>query len=93
MSAITTETGLSKTIRLTNGNTFTYTSNAATTAETIPLIDVSRMFSESKVEREALAEEIREAARSIGFFYMVNHVRCGDNCVPKPLLTYDSIGC
>lgn len=67
-----------RTITLTNGKTFTFNSNASTTDEQIPVIDVSRMYSERLEDRQALAEEIREAAHVIGFLCIVNHVRlCG----------------
>lgn len=62
------------TLTLTNGKTFTFSSNASTTDEQIPVIDVSRMYSHNFVERRALAEEIREAAHSIGFLSIVGHV-------------------
>lgn len=76
MSSTTTQTEMPHKITLTNGKTFTYESNACTTDEAIPVIDVSRMYSEDSVQRQAVAEEIGEAARSIGFFCLVNHVRC-----------------
>ncbi|KAL3417531.1 2OG-Fe(II)oxygenase [Phlyctema vagabunda] len=39
----------------------------------IPLIDVSGMFSESLPARRAVADQIRHAATTIGFFYMSQH--------------------
>ncbi|KAH7115847.1 hypothetical protein B0J11DRAFT_393707, partial [Dendryphion nanum] len=43
------------------------------TEESIPLIDVSRMYSNRLEDRKALAEEVRAASREIGFFTIVNH--------------------
>jgi len=74
-STVTAEADAPRTIVLTNGQTITYTSNTATAAEHIPLIDVSRMYSERLEDRQALAQEIRESAHAVGFFYMINHVR------------------
>jgi hypothetical protein len=64
-----------KRILLSNGNTFTYASNAATSSKSIPLIDVSRMYSNNFEDRRALAEEVRKASHEIGFFTIINHVR------------------
>jgi hypothetical protein len=61
-------------INLSNGKSFTVSSNQSTTAESIPVIDVQRMYSDDIEERKALAEEVREASREIGFFTMINHV-------------------
>lgn len=63
-----------RTITLTNGKTFTVQSNASTTDEQLPVIDVSRINSDRLEDRQALAEEIREAAHSIGFLCIINHV-------------------
>uniref|UniRef100_A0A093XCR5 Gibberellin 3-beta-dioxygenase 4 n=1 Tax=Talaromyces marneffei PM1 TaxID=1077442 RepID=A0A093XCR5_TALMA len=64
-TTVTSTNNTPKTIRLTNGKDFTFVSNAATTEESIPIIDVSRMHSPDIADRQALAEEIREAAHSI----------------------------
>lgn len=64
-----------KTVTLHNGQAFTFNSNIATTLEKIPVIDAARIWSEDLADRQAVAEEIREASRTIGFFYLVNHVR------------------
>lgn len=64
------------TLTLTNGKTFTFESNASSANEQIPTIDVSRMHSKNLADRQALAEEIRAAARDVGFFSIVNHVSC-----------------
>ena len=63
-----------RTIQLPNGKAFTFTDNAATKEESIPVIDVSRMYSVKLEDRQALAEEIRDAAHRIGFLCIVNHV-------------------
>ncbi|KAI9731233.1 MAG: hypothetical protein M1834_005426 [Cirrosporium novae-zelandiae] len=39
----------------------------------VPLIDVSGMFSNSLVERQAVATQIHAAATTSGFFYVKNH--------------------
>lgn len=64
-----------KSVTLHNGQTFTFKSNISTDLEKIPVIDASRIWSERLDDRQAVAEEIREASRTIGFFYLVNHVR------------------
>lgn len=76
-TATTTAQKGPRTIHLTNGNVVTIDSNEATTEESIPLIDISRMYSEDVHVRQALAEDIREASRSIGFFLITNHVSLG----------------
>ncbi|KIW18952.1 hypothetical protein PV08_03241 [Exophiala spinifera] len=43
------------------------------TREEIPVIDVSGIFSKDVEDRKAVAAQIRQAATSIGFFYMKNH--------------------
>ncbi|KIV92352.1 hypothetical protein PV10_06799 [Exophiala mesophila] len=73
MSATTVQSEAPHSITLTNGKTFTFNSNASSTDEAIPVIDVSRMYSDNADDRQAVAEEIREAAHSIGFFCIVNH--------------------
>lgn len=73
MSATEITTTGPRTITLQNGQVFSFNSNAATTLERIPIIDVSRMYSDSIEDRRAVAEEVREASKNIGFFYMVNH--------------------
>lgn len=62
-------------IVLSNGNSFTVQSNEPTTAESIPMIDISRLYSDRLTDRQELAEEIRTASREIGFFTIYNHVR------------------
>jgi hypothetical protein len=64
-----------RTVTLMNGSTFSFKSNISTTLDKIPVIDAARIWSESLEDRTAVAEEIREASRNIGFFYLVNHVR------------------
>ncbi|CAL5872080.1 uncharacterized protein PFLUO_LOCUS6337 [Penicillium psychrofluorescens] len=43
------------------------------TTEEIPFVDISRIFDENLEVRKAVAEEIRVAATTIGFFYIKNH--------------------
>lgn len=74
MSSTATQEENLRTITLTNGKTFTFDSNASTTDEAIPVIDVSRMYSARLEDRQAVAEEIREAAHGIGFLSIINHV-------------------
>lgn len=64
-----------KTVTLHNGQVFTFNSNISTNLEKLPVIDASKIWSENLADREAVAEEIREASRTIGFFYLINHVR------------------
>ena len=73
MSATETLTSEARTITLHNGQTFSFNSNTASNLERIPIIDVSRIYSEDIEDRKAVAAEIREASKDIGFFYMVNH--------------------
>lgn len=70
-----------KTITLLNGQTFQFDSNDSTESTQIPVIDVSRIYSEKFEDRQAVAEEIRNASREIGFFYMINHVRGSAPCL------------
>lgn len=55
--------------------------DAKDTFESIPIIDVSGMFSESLSERKKVAVEIGKAAREVGFFYAQNH------SVPEQIVT------
>jgi isopenicillin N synthase-like dioxygenase len=73
MSATETLTTGPRTITLHNGQVFSVNSNTASTLERIPIIDVSRIYSDDIRDRMNVAEEIREASKNIGFFYMVNH--------------------
>lgn len=63
-----------RTVTLQNGDVFSFNSNISTEAERIPVVDASRVWSDRIEDRKAVAEEIREASRDIGFFYLVNHV-------------------
>lgn len=77
MSSVTTvETKAEplKTVRLHNGQEFSFVSNTAADLDEIPIIDVSRIYSENLEDRKAVAREVREASHNIGFFYVVNHV-------------------
>ncbi|KAG9696786.1 putative gibberellin 3-beta hydroxylase, partial [Aureobasidium melanogenum] len=62
-----------RTVRLHNGDTFTFTSNIATDLGNIPVIDAARIWSDKIEDRKAVAEEIRIASHEIGFFYLINH--------------------
>ncbi|MCJ1300641.1 hypothetical protein MMC08_003438 [Hypocenomyce scalaris] len=75
MSQVATETAAPQpiTIRLQNGQILEIESNESTEAESIPIIDVARIYSEKLEDRQAVAEEIREACHRIGFFYVINH--------------------
>lgn len=74
-SATSTTEQERKTITLLNGQTFHFASNESIEAAQIPVIDVSRIYSEKLEDRQAVADEIRNASTEIGFFYMINHVR------------------
>lgn len=63
-----------RTVKLQNGDVFSFNSNISTESEKIPVIDASRVWSDKLEDRKAVAEEIRDASRNIGFFYLVNHV-------------------
>lgn len=41
--------------------------------DTIPLINVARIFSEKLEDRKAVADELREACTRVGFFYVEGH--------------------
>lgn len=43
------------------------------TSEEIPVIDLTRLYSDEFEDRKALAGEIRAAAVNTGFFYIKNH--------------------
>ena len=71
----TAEASESTMLRLVNGKSITLScSNEASEVESIPTIDVSRMYSHDLADRRALAEEIGSASRHIGFFMITNHV-------------------
>ncbi|PVI04112.1 putative isopenicillin N synthetase [Periconia macrospinosa] len=60
-------------LTLQNGQKVHYYSDTSIEADEIPVIDISRIFSNNIADRQAVAEEIREAAHRIGFFYITNH--------------------
>jgi hypothetical protein len=62
------------TVKLSNGQTCSFSSNLSIETDELPIIDISRIYSEKLEERQALAEEIREASHRIGFFYIIGHV-------------------
>ena len=76
MSQVATETAAPQpiTVRLQNGQILKIESNESTEAESIPVIDVARIYSDKLEDRQAVAEEIRDACHRIGFFYVINHV-------------------
>lgn len=72
---ITTECAAEpRTVTLHNGQVLKFESNISTNLEKIPVIDARRIWCDRLEDRQAVAEEIREASRSIGFFYLLNHV-------------------
>jgi isopenicillin N synthase-like dioxygenase len=54
---------------------------AKKTFDSIPTVDVSRIFSEDSEERYAIAKEVARVAEEVGFFYAVN-----------PPVSYEKIG-
>lgn len=79
-----------RTITLHNGQVITFSSDVSTSLETIPIIDAARIWSDDLQDRKAVAEEVREASRNIGFFYLKNHV---DNLSPSTLQIKDTLKC
>ena len=63
-----------RSVTLHNGQVLSFKSNVSTTLEKIPVIDASKIWCDCLSDRQAVAEEIREASRTIGFFYLINHV-------------------
>lgn len=61
------------TLTLQNGQDIRFHSDTSIEADEIPVIDIAGIFSDDIADRKAVAEEIREAAHRIGFFYIVNH--------------------
>ncbi|TFK50256.1 putative gibberellin 3-beta hydroxylase [Heliocybe sulcata] len=61
------------TLKLQNGQIVSYKSNLARDTGEIPIIDIKGIFSDDIKDRQAVAEQVREAASRIGFFYAVNH--------------------
>lgn len=66
-----------RTVTLHNGTVFSFNSDVSANLEKIPVIDAAGIWSDDITEREAVAQEIREASRDIGFFYLINHVSTG----------------
>lgn len=74
-TTMTTEsTTAPRSVTLHNGQVLRFKSNVSTNSEKIPVIDASKIWCDLLEDRQAVAEEIREASRTIGFFYLVNHV-------------------
>ena len=63
-----------RTVTLQNGQTFNIKSDTGKKLESLPVIDVSGMYSQDFEKRKAVAEQVRVAAHEIGFFYAINHV-------------------
>ncbi|RDW89161.1 hypothetical protein BP6252_01193 [Coleophoma cylindrospora] len=61
------------TITMQNGTILQVKSNTTKSAESLPVVDVSGMYSEDLEVRRKVAEEIRKAAHEVGFFYAINH--------------------
>ncbi len=61
--------------------------DAKDTFESIPVINVEGMFSESLEERKKVASEIGKASREVGFFYAQNH-NISDGLVKQ---TFDAV--
>ncbi|KZT22420.1 putative gibberellin 3-beta hydroxylase [Neolentinus lepideus HHB14362 ss-1] len=60
-------------LKLQNGQIVSYKSNVAKDTGEIPIVDIQGIFSDNIEDRKAVAQEVREAASRIGFFYAVNH--------------------
>jgi isopenicillin N synthase-like dioxygenase len=60
-------------LTLGNGQKIHFHSDTAIDADEIPVIDISGIYSDDINDRRAVAEQIRQAAHQIGFFYIVNH--------------------
>lgn len=60
-------------LTLQNGQSIHYHSDISIDADEIPVIDISRIYSDNIEDRKAVAEQVREAAHRIGFFYITNH--------------------
>jgi hypothetical protein len=75
MATTTVETATSPALNLTlqNGQKIRYHSDVSIEADEIPVIDVKDIYSDDIQARKAVAEQVREAAHRIRFFYIVNH--------------------
>lgn len=81
-----------KTVTLQNGTVFSFDSNTSTTLEKIPIVDASGIWSDRLEDRLAVAEQIREASRNIGFFYLINHVCTNQATNIEQVLTFHARG-
>lgn len=86
MSLTEEEQPRESTFTLQNGQTLTVKSDSGSQVGSLPVIDVSDMYSEDFEKRKAVAEKVRTAAHEIGFFYAVNHV--GIQFVPSMDFAY-----
>jgi Isopenicillin N synthase and related dioxygenases len=59
--------GISRTVKISSSN------DAAGSFDSIPIIDMSGMYSESLTERQKLAAVIRDACTKVGFMQIANH--------------------
>lgn len=75
MSLTQEETPKAGIITLQNGQVFQVKSDTGKPLDSLPIIDVSGIYSENFEDRKAVAEQVRTAAHEIGFFYVINHVR------------------
>lgn len=75
MSTTVVETATRPALDLTlqNGQKIYFHSDTSIEADEIPVIDISGIYSNGIEERKAVAEQVREAAHRIGFFYITNH--------------------
>jgi isopenicillin N synthase-like dioxygenase len=54
--------------------------SAATSFQAIPIVDLTKSFSSSLADRQAVAAEIKEACTKVGFFYITGHGIPDDVC-------------
>ncbi|KAL6413045.1 2OG-Fe(II) oxygenase superfamily protein [Ilyonectria robusta] len=73
IETISQPTNTVTTVKLHNGTTFSFESNVSMELDLIPVIDASRIWSKNSEDRQAVADEIRDASTKIGFFYLINH--------------------
>jgi hypothetical protein len=81
LSEPSSATAAPSTITLQNGMTYVSRSNVSKEPEQVPIINVAGIYSSKLEDRQAVADQIREAATKIGFFYAINHVSFMENPV------------
>lgn len=74
MSLTQEESPKAGTVTLQNGMVLNVKSDTGVKLDSLPVIDVSGIYSENVEDRKAVAEQVRIAAHEIGFFYVINHV-------------------